>query len=142
MHTLNFLRCLVALAGHEYDIARLGLMQGPTDCLRAIGDLITGGRAGASRDNLRTNRGRILAPRVVVRHQDRIGLGTGHSSHRRPLAVIALTAAAKHDTQPPARMRPQGLQCGLQRCGRMGVIHHRQSPIRERETLHTARHSG
>ena len=64
-------------------------------------------RARRSRQNGRPDRGRILAARIVVGDDDRVGVFCSDFAHQRPLALIAVAAAAEHHDELALRIRPQ-----------------------------------
>ncbi len=75
-------------------------------------------------DDGRRDRGRILAARIVAGDDDAIGASARDAPHFRPLAGIAVAAAAEHADQLTAR-RDRGTQRGehlFQRVGRMRVV--------------------
>ncbi len=88
---------------------------------RAVADLAMRAAARPCQD-LRADRGGILAARIVVRHDHDIGALRGDLAHHRPLAAIAVAAAAEDDDQPPGRQRAQRREHFLQRVGLVRVV--------------------
>jgi hypothetical protein len=89
---------LMALAGHQQDIAVLEPLDGPGDRLAPASDLDaarTGGHDGGA------DGGRVLAARIVVGDVDHVGQFGGDRAHLRPLAAIAVAAAAEDHHKPP-----------------------------------------
>src|SRR5690606_17644368 len=74
-------------------------------------------RLGAGNDNLGADFCRILAPRIVVGHDDPVGVQGGDAAHFRPFAAITVPAAAKDDVNFSASVPPDGLKNRLERIG-------------------------
>ena len=72
--------------------------------------------------DLGADRGGLLAARIVVGHQREVGEARGDLAHHRPLAAVAVAAAAEHHDQLALGERPQGRQHRLQRLGLVGVV--------------------
>ena len=88
----------------------------------------------------------MIAPGSSVRGlsevDDRqIGALGGDAAHDRPLAAVAVAAAAEHDDQPPARERPERRERALERVRRVGVVAEHDAG-RVRDPLHPAGHLG
>ena len=64
----------------------------------------------------------VLAARIVVGDDDAVGEPRGDLAHHRPLAGIAVAAAAEHHDEPAAAMRAERREHGLERVGRVRVI--------------------
>jgi hypothetical protein len=72
--------------------------------------------------------GGILAARVVVGDEHDVGQFGGNRAHLRPLAAVAVAAAAEHHHKPARRVWPQRFQRMLQGIGRVGIVdEHRRS---------------
>ena len=65
---------------------------------------------------------RILAARVVRRHDDEVAQPAGDRAHQRTLRAIAIAAAAEHRDQPAARQRPRRLEQVAQRVVGVRVV--------------------
>ena len=77
------------------------------------------GRAG---QDLGADRLGLLAARIVVGDDDVIGERGGDPAHDRPLALVAVAAAAEHAHEPARRERAQRLERGRQRVGLVRVV--------------------
>ena len=128
---------LVSLAGDQQQIARREQIDRGADGFGAVADLAApwaGGEDGAA------DRGRVLAARIVVGDDDDIGEPRRDRAHHRPLARVAVAAAAEHDDEPAAAMRAQRRERRLERVGRMGVIDdHRRAVGVRGDMLHPPR---
>src|SRR5215468_1947505 len=85
----------------------------------------------------------FLAARVVASHNDAIGQPRGEATHFRPLAAVALTAAAEDADQfvAGADRWTQRSERLFQRIGRMGVVDDDQRLSVATEVLHASRRS-
>ena len=119
-HVAHRLALLMALAGDHQDVTVGQHGGGRPDRLAAVADFLGVARAG---QNLRPDRGRRFAARVVVGDDHRIGQTGGDLAHQRPLGAIAIATGAEHHDQLAAHMRTQRAQHGLQAVGRMGIVH-------------------
>ena len=79
-------------------------------------------RRGAPCQDVAPDRGRVLAPRIVVGDDDEVGEPGRDRAHLGPLADVAVAAGAEDDDQPVPGVRPKRLDRRLDRVGRMGVI--------------------
>ena len=113
-------------------------VNGGADRRAAVADLA---RAGAGRKDRGADRGRVLAPRIVVGDDDVVGGGGGDRAHQRPLARIAVAAGAEHQPQPAGNMGSDRGARGGQRVGGVGIvdIDHRAGP-RHHRALEPAAH--
>ena len=73
-------------------------------------------------DDLADDRVRLLAARVVRGHDREVGELRGDPAHQRPLATIAVAAAAEDADQPVLREVASRAQDVLERVGRVGVV--------------------
>ena len=108
----DLLTGLVALARDEHGVAGAGRRpprrwprRGRRP--RAPRPRCAAGTASAPASMARADRGRILRARVVVGDDQHVGAARGHLAHHRPLAAVAVAAAAEHDDQPAGGERPQ-----------------------------------
>ena len=96
----ELLSLLVAFAGDDDDVPLPGPLERGCDRRLAVGlDLRIAGHPG---DDLVDDRLRVLAPRVVGRDDRRVGEAGGDVAHERPLAPVAVAAAAEDATRRPA----------------------------------------
>ena len=96
--------CLVALAGDQHDVARVGRDRASRMAVRRSGSE-RGPSAQPEPDLAPMMANRILGPGVVGGEHDPVGQLAGHPAHDRALGRVAVTAAAEHD-DAPARRRP------------------------------------
>ena len=115
----DYLALLVTLAGDDEDIAFGQQAGGMGDGFAAVGDLDRSRRGG---ENGGADGGRVFGARIVISDNGDIREASGDLAHLRPLAAIAVAAAAEHHHQLAAGMGPQGLQHGLESAGLVGVI--------------------
>ncbi len=101
---------LVALAGDQHDVAGDRGVDGRGDRRRAIVQHLRAPWLGEPGEDVRDDALRILAARIVVGDEERVGERLGDPAHLRALAAVALAAAAEHAQQPPAAMRARGAQ--------------------------------
>ena len=123
------LRAFVTLAGDHQHVARFEPAHRPVDGRGTGADVP---RARTARHHLGANGGRVLAARVVVGDDREIGKARGDFAHDRPLAGVAVAAAAEDDEQPAARVRAQRVQDVFERIGRMGLVEIDRSAASER----------
>src|SRR3954454_12873566 len=113
---------LVTLAGHQHGPARLRLGDRLADRLAAVGDepvSLVAALLQALFDR-RQDGQRVLAPRVVRGGDHQVGELAGDLPHQRPLAGVAVAAAAEHHRHlAAAHHLARRAQGGLQ--GRVGV---------------------
>ncbi len=88
------LALLVALAGHDQDVAGREQADGGGDRLAPAGDL----RAGRAPPAMICGADRLgrLRPWIVVGDDGDVGEVGGHRAHRRALAAVAVAAGAEH----------------------------------------------
>ena len=67
--------------------------------------------------------------RIVVGDDDDVGLRRRDLAHHRPLAAIAVAAAAEHADEPARRVGPQRVQHIRQRVGLVGVVDEDQRAV-------------
>jgi hypothetical protein len=80
----------------------------------------------------------VLRPRVVARDDHVVREPLCDRAHLRPLAAVAVAAAAERDDEPPLRERSHGHERALERVRRVRIIaKHRRSLV---DTLQTARY--
>ena len=103
-------------------------------------EIVAAGGANAV-DDRRGDRGGILAARIVVGDDDAIGELGRDAPHLRPLAGIALAAAAEHADERAALGHggPQRGQHLVERVGRVRVIDHDQRLAVAAQALHPSR---
>ena len=111
---------LVSLARDQQGIARLQGIDAAQDRLGPVGDL---GRLGARtlQDGM-ADGGGILGPRIVIRHDDHVGMVSGSLTHQWALGAVAVAAGADDNNDPAHHMRAQRLQGRDHRAGLVGVI--------------------
>ena len=95
------------------------LADGRPDGLGAIADLARTRRAC---HDLGADRGGIFGARIVVGDDHHVGLVGGDPSHDRPLAAIAVAAAAEHADEPARGEGTQGIEHMRKRVGLVGVV--------------------
>ncbi len=110
---------LVALAGDHQRVVGTERGDAETDGFRTVADLA---RIGRALKHFAPDRGRIFRARIVVRHDDGIGVARGGRGHQRPLAPVAVAAAAEDDMQTVFDVGPERQKDGLDRIGRVRVI--------------------
>ncbi len=116
----------VALSGHKHDIAGRHHMNRRCDCLSAISDFT---RADGTRKNFLPDLRRLLAARIIVRHNSDIRPLDGNSAHDRTLAFVPIAAATEYGNQTPCCKRPARVERRSQRFGFMRVIDDRQATV-------------
>ena len=89
------------------------------DRVGAVADLVG---AGAGGEDGAADRGGVLAARIVVGDDDDVGELLGDRAHLRPLAGIAVAAAAEHHDELAGAMGAQRGERVLERVGRVRVI--------------------
>ena len=124
-HALDRLAGLVALAGDQQQVVlaaerRHALLDGGVPAVAHFDPVLPVGRNAAH--DLGADRRRLLAARIVVGDEREVGEARGDLAHHRPLAAIAIAAAAEHHDQLAAGEGPQGRQHGLERLGLVGVV--------------------
>ena len=82
----------------------------------------------------------ILLAGVVGGQDHMVGQRRGGRAHARPLAAVAVAAAAEHDAQPAGRDFAEGGQHVPQRVLRVGVIDEDLEPAARRDFLEAAGH--
>ena len=93
-------------------------------------------------EDLPADRRRVLTARVVVGNDDAIRQAAGDLAHDRPLAAVAVAAAAEHDPQPRLGVRRDRLQDRLERARRVGVVDEDLAARRRaRDPLHAPGHA-
>src|SRR3954469_7073892 len=117
---LELLPLLVALAGDDHDVARLGDRHRTLDRGPAV-DLDVDAGAAALEDR-RDDRVRVLAARVVGGDDHDVGVVAGHRAHERALRTVAVGAGAEGDDDAAGRQRPRGAQHVVERVRRVGVV--------------------
>jgi hypothetical protein len=78
-------------------------------------------------EDLFDDRSRVLAARVVARHDDNVGQPLGDRAHQRTLGRIAIATAAEHaDELSATRLsdRTQRRKRFLERVGRVRIVDH------------------
>src|SRR3954452_5068493 len=136
---LELLPLLVALAGDDHDVARLGDRDRSLDRGAAV-DLDVDAAPAALQD-LGDDRLRVLVARVVRRDDHDVGLVAGDRAHERPLRAVAVPAGAEHDDEAPARERARGAQHVVERVGRVGVVDEHRERLALVDRLEAARHA-
>jgi hypothetical protein len=116
---------LVALSSDEHGVSRLRLGYGVRDRLGAIEDGDERGPFGRDSSLDRGgDQGGLFAPRVVVRHHERVGAPGCGRAHQRTLVGIPIATAAENTMQPPRRQRAERGEDASERVGRVGVVDH------------------
>jgi hypothetical protein len=136
---------LVALAGDQDHVGGRRRAHREADRLGPVldhVDLVVADGAGQDLGNDEVGR---LEARVVAGDHHVLGLLDRDRAHQRPLAGVAVAAAAEHAPQLPApldRERPERRERLLQRIGRVGVVDHHLGPGRvgAGDPLHAPRH--
>src|SRR5712692_267059 len=93
---------LVALPGEHNYVTRAGPFEGAADRglpVRNRNMPVESG-LGDARDDFGDDGFGSLTPWVVRRHPDPVGEARGDAAHQRPLAAVAITAAAEHRGEP------------------------------------------
>ena len=119
------LASLMALAGDDEHVARAQLCDAGAIAAarsRDFGDLRPAPGVLRARQDCGADRGGLLAARIVVGDDDEIGAARGDFAHQRPLALVAVAAAAEDDDQPALGQRTQRREDLFQRVGLVGVI--------------------
>ena len=116
----------VALAGDQQHVARLQQRYALPDCRGAVADL---GRAGGVGENRLPDGGGLLAARIVVGDDHDIGVRCRDPAHDRPLARVAIAAAAEHADQLAGGERADRAECRLQRFRLVRIVDHREAAI-------------
>ena len=108
-------------AGHENHVAGACEFHRLLDRLLAIRDrqqplpVVLARVGGDAAPDLVDDAERVLAARIVRRHDDHVAQASGDGTHQRPLGPIAIAAAAEHGNQPAGRQRPRRLEQIAQR---------------------------
>ncbi len=112
------------LAGEQHHRALVGHRQRAADRLAAVGHdaVVAVARAREAALDLGDDRQRVLAPRVVGGQDRQLG-GAGGSTHRRPLAAIAIAAAAEDAPQLALAMLAKCAQRRFETRRSMCVVH-------------------
>ncbi|GMA85426.1 hypothetical protein GCM10025868_06760 [Angustibacter aerolatus] len=128
----DLLARLVALAGHQQDVAGPGQRHRAPDRVAASGDLEHLGAVGdvgaacaaCAGEHRGADRRRVLAARVVVGHHHDVGGGHRGRAHAGSLARVAVAAGTEHDEQPSAglHLRAQRGQRGGHGVRRVRVV--------------------
>ncbi len=115
---------LVSLAGDDHHIARPGERQRERDRGTAVGfdEDVVATLPGHALDDLGDDRLRVFAARIVGGRYRQVGEVGGDRAHERPLAAVAVAAAAEHAQQPAGGHRPHGAQDARQRIGCVRVV--------------------
>ena len=109
----------MALAGDQQHVAAAKLGDRRADRLAAVADL---DRARRRLEDRGADRGGILAARIVVGDDDAVGELRGDLAHHRPLAGIAVAAAAEHHDEPAGDIGPQRFERLGERVGLVRVV--------------------
>ena len=127
-------------AGHQHDVAAPRFGQRATYRLPPVDDLFM--FAAHAPGDLHDDRRRIFAARIVAGDDQVIGMARGDLAHQRPLAAIAVAAAAKHaeQTSLAARHRTQTFEHFFQRVWCMRVIDNDQRRAAAAVTFGASRH--
>ena len=83
----------------------------------------------------------MFAARIVVGDDDVIGEAGGDAAHDRPLALVAVAAAAEHAHEPAGREGPQRLQRRFQRVRLVRVVDDDEAAARLADDLEPALHA-
>ena len=121
-HACHFLVGLVALAGDQHHVIRVGASQRQRDRATAVALDAGGGRRCESGEDLGDDRVAVFAARVVVGDDHAVGAFFRDRRHLRALAAIAVAAAAEHAGQAAGRVLAQARQRLLERVGRVRVV--------------------
>ena len=122
---LDGLAGLVALAGDQQQIVgaaegRHTDFDGDMPTVGDLGPVLPVGRNAAQ--DLRPDRVGLLAARVVVGDDSKIGQPGGDLAHDRPLAAVTIAATTEHHDELAAREGTERTQHGLQRLRLVGII--------------------
>ena len=134
----NDLACFVALAGDDQHIACANHAHSVSDGLTTIRNV---DGAGRSRQDRGANGGGIFGTRIVVRHDDNVGVARGDVAHDGALASIAIAAATEHDDKATCRQRTQGGEHFFERIGLMRIIDEDWRALSLANLLQTTRRS-
>jgi hypothetical protein len=113
------LAAFMTLAGDEQRVPRFERGDGAADRLAAIPDLR---RADGAREDFGADTRRYFAARVVVGDDDAVGIVNRDRAHDRPLAAVAVAAAAEHHDEATLGVGAQRFQGLGQRIGLVGVV--------------------
>ena len=108
------------------------------DRLGPVADLA---RAGAAGQDLGADGLGALAAGVVVRDDDVVGKARRDAPHDRPLALVAVAAAAEHAHDPAGREGAQRLERGLQRIRLVRVVDDDEAAAHPAHDLEPALHA-
>ena len=124
---------LVALARDQHDVARRRPRQRPRRSPRARSRSTRArARLAHALEDHRDDARRVLGARVVVGDDDAIGEPLGRRAHQRPLAAVAVAAAAEHDSHAAARVRAHGGQRLAERVRRVRVVDDHERAVARR----------
>ena len=127
---------LVTLAGDHERVAVGEHRDSSANGRAPIADLERRRRGG---EDLGANGGGVLGARIVVGHDRHIGEAGRSRAHHRPLARIAVAAAAEHQDEAAAHEWPQGRERFLERIGLVGVIDEHRRAADLADTLQASR---
>src|SRR5262252_4207207 len=136
---------LMALARDDDNIAGAGPGQRALDGSFPVGNcLMLREPTRDARHDVGDDRLRWLAPWIIGGDPHVIGEARGDLAHERPLAAIAIAAAAEDDGEPAARAAQlaRGLQRTLERVGSMGVVDHHEERLPRLHPLEASRDGG
>ena len=112
---------LVTLAGEQHEIVRRRDLERAGDRVATVFDPLVRYSAHPRLDVVEDAL-RVFGPRVVARDDGEVRALRGDLSHERPLAAIAIAAAAKHHDEPASGERPDRVDGARQRVGRVRVV--------------------
>ena len=141
----DLLAGLVALAGDQHGVAGPGARDGGGDRLGPVADLAHLAALGRRHrvdagEHRCADRRRVLGARVVVGDDQQVGAACGDLAHVRPLAAVAVAAAAQHDDQPSRGERTQRAQGTVDGGRLVAVVDDREEVLAGVDALHPARH--
>src|SRR5258706_2774474 len=110
---------LVPLAGDDEDVSALKSGDSGANGFGAVADFARIRRAGK---RLSSNRGGILAARIVVRYDHDVGEVRGRFAHQWTLAFVSIATAAEDHMQLAGDVRTERREDLLQRIGRVRII--------------------
>ena len=112
----------VSLARDEHDVAGARALDRGLQRRAAVVDHADARVVAETRANVGDDRAGILAARVVVGQHDAVGEVRGDGAHHRPLAAVAIAAAAEHAPELAGDGAFERRQHALQRIRRVRIV--------------------
>src|SRR5882672_12060285 len=137
--------CLVAFAGDDDYVAGPGPGEGAADCGLPVGNCLMPVHGQAARyagGDLGDDGFRPLAARVVRGDPHAIAQPRGDAAHERPLAAVAIPAAAEDHAQASVSSHElaRGLERALEGVGSVRVVDHEQEWLARLDPLEAPGH--